>query len=106
MIFCLLLVNLLSNNGKLGNLIDYEFSESLNPYDIEIDDSLSLSWDSFSSSDSPTSSLHPFPQETQRNEGEGEGVGEALPILRRFDNEISSIVNDDNALRQDNFSYG
>ena len=106
MIFCLLLVNLLSNNGKLGNLIDYEFSASLNPYDIEIDDSLSLSWGSFLSSDSPTSSLHPFPQETQRIEGEGEGGGEAFPILRRFDNEISSIVNDDNALRQDNFSYG
>ena len=25
MVFCLLLVNLLSNNGKLNNLIDYEF---------------------------------------------------------------------------------
>jgi len=105
MIFCLLLVNLLSNNGKLGNLIDYEFSESLNPYDIEIDDSLCLSWDGFLSSDSPTSSLHPFSQERQENEGKGEGGEEALPILRPFDNEISSIVNDDNALRQDNFSY-
>ena len=30
MIFCLLLVNLLSNNGKLNNLIDYKFSESSN----------------------------------------------------------------------------
>ena len=40
MIFCLLLVNLLSNEGKLDNLIDYEFSESSYPYDIEIDDFL------------------------------------------------------------------
>ncbi len=106
MIFCLLLVNLLSNNGKLDNLIDYEFSESLNAYDIEIDDSLSLSWDGFLSTDSPASSLHPFPQETQRNEGEGEGWEEALPILRRFQYEIDSIVKYDNTLRQANFSYG
>ena len=38
MVFCLLLVNLLSNNGKLNNLIDYEFTESSNAYAIEIDE--------------------------------------------------------------------
>ena len=73
MIFCLLLVNLLSNEGKLDNLIDYEFSESSNPYDIEIDDFLCLSWDSFSSLVSQDSSLPQLPQETGGNEGEGEG---------------------------------
>ena len=105
MIFCLLLVNLLSNEGKLDNLIDYQFSESLNPYDIEIDDFLCLSWDSFSSPVSQDSSLPQLPQETGGNEGEWEGGGEALPILRRFDNEISSIVRHDNTLRPMNFSY-
>ena len=32
--------------------------------------------------------------------------GEALPILRRFGIEISSIVNNDNTLRPESFSYG
>ena len=106
MIFCLLLVNLLSNEGKLDNLIDYQFSKSLNPYDIEIDDSLCLSWDSFSSLVSQDSSLPQLPQETGGNEGEEEeGVGEALPILRRFDNKRRSILSDDNTLRPLNFSY-
>ena len=43
MIFCLLLVNLLSNEGKLDNLIDYEFSDSSNAYAIEIDEAFLLS---------------------------------------------------------------
>jgi hypothetical protein len=37
MIFCLLLVNLLSNEEQLDNLIDYSFAETSNPYYIEID---------------------------------------------------------------------
>ena len=45
-------------------------------------------------------------QELQNNKEEEEGEGEALPILRRFGIETSSIVNDDNTLRQENFSYG
>ncbi len=32
MIFCLLLVNLLSNENQLDNLIDYSFPETSNPY--------------------------------------------------------------------------
>ena len=32
--------------------------------------------------------------------------GEALPILRRFCIEERSIVNNDNTLRSENFSYG
>ena len=55
MIFCLLLVNLLSNNGKLNNLIDYEFTESSNPYAIDIDEEFLLS---LSSSSSLSSSFH------------------------------------------------
>ena len=43
-------------------------------------------------------------QELQNNKEEEEG--EALPILRRFGIETSSIVNDDNTLSQKNFSYG
>ena len=158
MVFCLLLVNLLSNNGKLNNLIDYEFNESSNPYAMDIDEAflLSLSSSSSLSSAFPSSSLSSLSsqedQETGGNEGEGEalpilrrfnvensnipnydntlcasdfsydkpetyrniqelqnnkeeGKGEALPILRRFGIEISSIVNDDNTLRQENFSY-
>ena len=37
MIFCLLLVNLLSNEKRLENLIDYTFPETSKPYHIEID---------------------------------------------------------------------
>ena len=37
MIFCLLLVNLLSNEEQLDNLIDYSFPETSNPYLIDID---------------------------------------------------------------------
>ena len=37
MIFCLLLVNLLSNEEQLDNLIDYSFPATSNPYYIEID---------------------------------------------------------------------
>ena len=110
MVFCLLLVNLLSNNGKLNNLIDYEFSESSNPYAIDIDEAflLSLSSSASLSSAFPSSSLSSLSsqedQETRGNEREEE-EGEALPILRRFGIEISSIVNNDNMLRQENFSY-
>ena len=43
-------------------------------------------------------------QELQNNKEE-KGEGKALPILRRFGIETSSIVNNDNTLRQENFSY-
>src|SRR5208337_1596305 len=111
MVFCLLLVNLLSNNGKLNNLIDYKFNEASNPYAIDIDEAFLLSLSSSSSSSSAfhSSSLSSLSsqedQETRGNEREEEEEGEALPILRRFGIEISSIVNNDNMLRQENFSY-
>ena len=38
MIFCLLLVNLLSGDGKLDDLLKVEFPETSNPYHIEIDE--------------------------------------------------------------------
>src|SRR5208337_1516910 len=112
MVFCLLLVNLLSNNGKLNNLIDYKFTESSNPYAIDIDEAFlsSLSSSSSLSSTFPSSSLSSLSsqedQETRGNEREEEEEGKALPILRRFGIETSSIVNNDNTLRQENFSYG
>jgi hypothetical protein len=37
MVFCLLLVNLLSNEEQLENLIDYSFPETSNPHFIDID---------------------------------------------------------------------
>ena len=107
MVFCLLLVNLLSNNGKLNNLIDYEFSESSNPYAIDIDEAFLLSLSSSSSlssafhSSSVSSLSSQEDQETRRNE-EGE---EALPILRRFNVENSNKPNYDNELHSTNFSY-
>src|SRR5208337_1883546 len=111
MVFCLLLVNLLSNNGKLNNLIDYEFSESSNPYAMDIDEAFlpSLSSSSSLSSAFPSSSLSSLSsqedQETGGNKGEEEEEGETLPILRRFGIETSSIVNDDNTLGSSDFSY-
>ena len=112
MVFCLLLINLLSNNGKLNNLIDYEFNEASNPYAIDIDEAFLLSLSSSSSLSSAfhSSSLSSLSsqedQETGGNEREEEEKGEALPILRRFGIEIISIVNNDNTLRHENFSYG
>src|SRR5271157_312820 len=108
MVFCLLLVNLLSNNGKLNNLIDYEFTESSNPYAIDIDEAF-LS--SLSSSSSLSSAFHSSSlssqedQETRGNEREEEGEGKALPILRRFNVENSHIPNYDNTLGSSDFSY-
>ena len=111
MIFCLLLVNLLSNNGKLNNLIDYEFTESSNPYAIDIDEAFlsSLSSSSSLSSAFPSSSLSSLSsqedQETRGNEGEEEGEGEAHPILRRFNVENSNKSNDSNVLCKYDVSY-
>ena len=113
MVFCLLLVNLLSNNGKLNNLIDYEFSESSNPYAIDIDEAflLSLSSSSSLSSAFPSSSLSSLSsqedQETRGNEEEEEEEeeGKALPILRRFNVENSNKPNYDNTLCKSEFSY-
>src|SRR5271157_5600016 len=111
MVFCLLLVNLLSNNGKLKNLIDYKFTESSNPYALDIDEAFLLSLSSSSSlssafpSSSLSSSLPQEDQETGRNEGEEEGEGETLPILRRFNVENSNKLNYDNTLCNSDFSY-
>jgi len=111
MVFCLLLVNLLSNNGKLNNLIDYKFNEASNPYAIDIDEAFLLSLSSSSSLSSAFNSCSlsslssQEDQETGRNEREEEEEGEALPILRRFNVENSNIPNDDNELHSTNFSY-
>ena len=107
----MLLVNLLSNNGKLNNLIDYKFTESSNSYAIDIDEAFlsSLSSSSSLSSAFPSSSLSSLSsqedQETRGNEGKEEEEGEALPILRRFNVENSHKLNYDNELHSTNFSY-
>jgi hypothetical protein len=59
MVFCLLLVNLLSNEKQLENLIDYTFPETSQPYHIEIDQ------DYLDSLHSP---------DFQEEEGEGDGT--------------------------------
>ena len=68
MIFCLLLVNLLSNENQLDNLIDYSFPETSYSYLMDIDqdylDSLS--------------SLH---NHNDNNQEEGEGGTRNTPIL-------------------------
>ena len=107
MIFCLLLVNLLSNSGKLDNLIDYEFSDSSNAYALDIDEAFLSSLSSFSSPSSLVSLSSPFSPEDQETggiEGEREGEEEILPILRRFCIEKRCIVNSDNDLQPVNNS--
>jgi hypothetical protein len=98
MIFCLLLVNLLSNSDKLDNLIDYEFSDSSNAYALDIDEAFLSSLSSFSSPSSLVSLSSPFSPEDQETGGI-EGEGEALPMLRRFCVEERSIVNSNNNLQ-------
>jgi hypothetical protein len=103
MIFCLLLVNLLSNSGKLENLIDYEFSDSSNAYALDIDEAFLSSLSSFSSPASPNQPFSPSSPEDQETGGI-EGEGEALPILRRFCVEDNHNYNNDNNLQPVNNS--
>ena len=84
MIFCVLLVNLLSNEKQLENLIDYSFPETSNPYHIEIDQ------DYLNSLHSPSS------QEDNREE-EGEGERRNSPILH-----ANSPINSRNILQDNN----
>jgi hypothetical protein len=114
MVFCLLLVNLLSHEGKLGNLIDYTFNQTTDPYAIEIDEAFLLSLKSRDCQDSlysdgfhssPSPSAAEITQERINLSNNREGEGEALPILRRFELDKSNIISDDNKLRQHHFSY-
>ena len=85
MIFCLLLVNLLSNEEQLDNLIDYSFPETSYSYLMDIDqdylDSLS--------------SLH---HHNDNNQEEGEGGSSNSPILHANRSESSYKVSHDNML--------
>ena len=85
MIFCLLLVNLLSNEAQLDNLIDYSFPETSYSYFMDIDqdylDSLS--------------SLH---NHNDNNQEEGEGGSSNSPILHANRSESSYKVSHDNML--------
>ena len=85
MIFCLLLVNLLSNEAQLDNLIDYSFPETSYSYIMDIDqdylDSLS--------------SLH---NHNDNNQEEGEGGSSNSPILHANRSESSYNVSHDNML--------
>jgi hypothetical protein len=124
MIFCLLLVNLLANNDKLDNLIDYSFPESRNTYYIEIDqewlnsihaweqadgkegrNSSILPANSLISNHNNMGSTHlqqpdngqtcPNNQDSQQEVGEG-GEGN-LPILH-----ANGAANNDNTMSEDN----
>ena len=68
MIFCLLLVNLLSNEKQVENLIDYTFPETSQPYHIEIDQDY-------------LDSLHSPDFQEDNQEEEGEGGSRNSPIL-------------------------
>jgi len=85
MIFCVLLINLLSNEEQLDNLIDYSFPETSYPYLMDIDqdylDSLS--------------SLH---HHNDNNQEEGEGGSINSPILHANRSESSYKVSHDNML--------
>src|SRR5271157_3048743 len=87
MIFCLLLVNLLSNEEQLDNLIDYSFPETSNPYLMDIDqdylDSLS--------------SLH---HHNDNNQEEGEGGTSNSPILHAKDVTCEYKILQDNNLQR------
>ncbi len=112
-VFCLLLVNALSHEGKLDNLIDYSFPHTLNPYVFDMDQAFlsSLSTtaypDYLSSPSSNFSSSNQIDQETgnKKEEEEGEGEGETLPVLRLFYITTCNNPNDDNELQSANFSY-
>ena len=83
MIFCLLLVNLLSGDGKLDYLMKIEFPETSNPYHIEMDEDYFSSH--FPSSSDFSSSFPPFPDQILQ-EGDGrEGDTNTLPILPVFE---------------------
>ncbi len=85
MIFCLLLVNLLSNEEQLDNLIDYSFPETSYSYLMDIDqdylDSLS--------------SLH---YHNDNNQEEGKGGSSNSPILHANRSKSSYKVSHDNML--------
>ncbi len=85
MIFCVLLVHLLSNEHQLDNLIDYSFPETSNPYLMDIDqdylDSLS--------------SLH---HHNDNDQEEGERGSSNSPILHANRSESSCKVSHDNML--------
>ena len=85
MIFCLLLVNLLSNEEQLDNLIDYSFPETSNPYFVDIDQDYLNS----------LSSLH---HHNDDNQEEGEGGSSNSPILHANNHNSEYNILHDNML--------
>ena len=110
-VFCLLLVNALSHEGKLDNLIDYSFPQIVNLYAFDIDEAFLSSLNAtnyptcLSSPSCDFSSSSQIDQESGDKKEKEEGEGEALPILRPFDVENNIIMYNDNMLRQSEFSY-
>jgi hypothetical protein len=90
MIFCLLLVNLLSNGGKLDNLLSVEFPEANpNPYNIEIDEGF----------------LSSLPERPNRQEDKREGgINGDNPILREKRERNNPYALSVMKLRQDDLS--
>ena len=82
MIFCLLLVNLLSNENQLDNLIDYSFPETSYSYLMDIDQ------------DYLSSLLH----HKDNNQEEGEGGSSNSPILHANDSSNHCKASHDNML--------
>ena len=82
MIFCLLLVNLLSDENQLDNLIDYSFPETSYSYPMDIDQ------------DYLSSLLH----HKDNNQEEGEGGSSNSPILHANDSANHCKASHDNML--------
>jgi hypothetical protein len=97
MVFCLLLVNLLSNEKQLENLIDYSFPETSQPYHIEIDQDY-------------LDSLHSPDFQEDNQEEEGGGGRRNSPILHanrsvsehntQQDNNLQRVINRQTSLFQ------
>jgi len=85
MIFCLLLVNLLSNEEQLDNLIDYSFPETSYSYLMDIDQDY-------------LDSLSSLGHHNDNNQEEGEGGSSNSPILHANRSERSYTVAYDNML--------
>ena len=98
MIFCLLLVNLLSGDVKLDHLMKVEFPETNNPYHIEMDESYFASH--FPSSSDFSSFFPLFPDQIKEERDGRVGDTNTLPILPEFEEKNHHKDLQDNKIHQ------
>ena len=104
MIFCLLLVNLLSGDRKLDHLLKVEFPETSNPYHIEMDESYFSSH--FPSSSDFSSFSPPFSDQIQKERDGRVGDTNTLPILPGFEEKNRHKELPDNKIHRRKLSQG